>query len=203
MMEEVQMTRGEETGRYPLRVYFDEETEEWIAEVVDLPGCVGVGDSPGEAVEVAGRFVADWIEMAKERGEAVPEPRGLPSASGKFVARVPRSLHARLQERAEIEGTSLNQLVVRYLAEGLRGDSVMDVFDARVASLAEKTAAASLDVLKVLQGLGGWTEAAQPAAYVSTEGWLGGKMASKVPGSTRLRNLLWRGTEVTGAVANG
>jgi antitoxin HicB len=41
------------------------------------------------------------------------------NASGKFVQRLPRSIHARLQSRAKAEGVSLNQLVTAYVAEGL------------------------------------------------------------------------------------
>jgi site-specific DNA-methyltransferase (adenine-specific) len=39
-----------------------------------------------------------------------------PKKSGKFVVRLPRSLHASLEREAEAEGTSLNQLVVAKLA---------------------------------------------------------------------------------------
>lgn len=39
-----------------------------------------------------------------------------PTKSGKFVVRLPRSLHAALEAEAESEGTSLNQLVVTKLA---------------------------------------------------------------------------------------
>lgn len=39
-----------------------------------------------------------------------------PRKSGKFVVRLPRSLHAALEREAEVEGTSLNQLVVTKLA---------------------------------------------------------------------------------------
>ena len=41
--------------------------------------------------------------------------------SGKFVVRVPKSLHAALAAEAEIEGVSLNQLVVVKLAVQLAG----------------------------------------------------------------------------------
>ena len=34
-----------------------------------------------------------WLEVALEDGIPVPEPRPLEAYSGKFVARVPRSLH--------------------------------------------------------------------------------------------------------------
>ena len=39
--------------------------------------------------------------------------------SGKWVQRVPQSLHAKLAARAEKEGVSLNTLVVSLIAEGL------------------------------------------------------------------------------------
>ncbi|HSP01194.1 MAG TPA: toxin-antitoxin system HicB family antitoxin [Thioalkalivibrio sp.] len=39
--------------------------------------------------------------------------------SGKFVARIPRSLHARLAARAKQEGVSMNALVSAFLAESL------------------------------------------------------------------------------------
>jgi antitoxin HicB len=41
------------------------------------------------------------------------------TVSGKFVARVPKSVHAKLSSRAKAEGVSLNTLVVSLLSEGL------------------------------------------------------------------------------------
>lgn len=46
-------------------------------------------------------------------------PGGAPSKSGRFVVRLPRSLHAALEREAIAEGISLNQLVVAKLAVGL------------------------------------------------------------------------------------
>ena len=44
---------------------------------------------------------------------------GTPRKSGRFVVRLPRSLHAALEREAVAEGVSLNQLVVAKLAVGL------------------------------------------------------------------------------------
>jgi hypothetical protein len=44
---------------------------------------------------------------------------GTPKKSGRFVVRLPRSLHAALEREAVAEGVSLNQLVVAKLAVGL------------------------------------------------------------------------------------
>ncbi|OAI52321.1 hypothetical protein AYO44_04745 [Planctomycetaceae bacterium SCGC AG-212-F19] len=43
-----------------------------------------------------------------------------PSKSGRFVVRLPQSLHAALEREAREEGVSLNQLVVAKLAAQLR-----------------------------------------------------------------------------------
>ena len=41
------------------------------------------------------------------------------SASGKVLARLPRSMHMQLTARAKTEGVSLNALVLAFIAEGL------------------------------------------------------------------------------------
>jgi antitoxin HicB len=51
-------------------------------------------------------------------GFPVPEP-GSGGHSGKFIQRVPKSLHARLTARARQEGVSMNTLVTTILAESL------------------------------------------------------------------------------------
>ena len=45
-----------------------------------------------------------------------------PAKSGRFVVRLPKSLHAALEREAVSEGTSLNQLVLAKLAARLRQD---------------------------------------------------------------------------------
>ncbi len=58
-----------------------------------------------------------WLEVSLEDGLPIPEPRNLDDFSGKFVVRVPRSLHRALVESAEQEGVSLNQYVNVALAQ--------------------------------------------------------------------------------------
>ncbi|WP_269470959.1 toxin-antitoxin system HicB family antitoxin [Sulfuritortus calidifontis] len=54
---------------------------------------------------------------------STPDAKGCvktsPAASGRFVTRLPKSVHAKLAERAKAEGVSLNALVLAFIAEGL------------------------------------------------------------------------------------
>lgn len=59
------------------------------------------------------------VDAAQERTGLVAG--ATPRKSGKFIVRLPRSLHAALEAEAEEEGVSLNQLVVTKLAVQLSG----------------------------------------------------------------------------------
>lgn len=50
-----------------------------------------------------------WLESALKHGDPIPEPGE--EASGKFVVRVPKGVHAALARAAEREGVSLNLFV--------------------------------------------------------------------------------------------
>ena len=83
----------------------------------DLPGCRSDGATPEDAIENGRDALASWLAVAKEYDDRVPMP--FSSASGRFVQRVPRSLHAQLVAQAETEGVSLNTLVVSLVSQGL------------------------------------------------------------------------------------
>ncbi len=104
---------------YPFELRPLEETEGggWLIVYPDLPGCMSDGETPEEAMANGRDAVAAWIKAAEEAGRDIPKPGELPS--GKFIARIPRSLHARLTARAKQEGVSMNALVSAFLAESL------------------------------------------------------------------------------------
>lgn len=97
----------------------------WVAEVEELPGCISQGVTPAEALEHLRDAMRAWISVALDDGVEVPEPRSATDYSGRFVVRVPASLHADLVRRAGHEGVSLNQFVTGALAGavGWRGGS--------------------------------------------------------------------------------
>ena len=83
----------------------------------DLPGCMSDGETPEEAIKNGEDAMQCWIEAVKEAGRDVPQPSE--SSSGKFITRIPKSLHARLVSRARQEGVSMNALVSAFIAECL------------------------------------------------------------------------------------
>ncbi len=88
----------------------------FVAEVRELPGCISQGESAEEAVANVHDAMAGWLSVALEDGREIPEPREPSSYSGKFLLRIPRTLHAVLAHQAEEEGVSLNQFVSAALA---------------------------------------------------------------------------------------
>jgi antitoxin HicB len=99
------------------------EPEGYFAvEAPDVPGCIGTGANTMEALADWRAAFAGWVESRLAAGQPIPEPSP-PAAtathSGRFVVRLPRSLHARLVAQAAREGISLNQLTLAYLAEAL------------------------------------------------------------------------------------
>ena len=104
---------------YPLEIFWSEEDEGFIAEAPDLPGCSAWGATEEKAAREAQKAIAAWLEAAHAAGITIPAPsvaEPLDRYSGKFLVRVPRSVHARLARKAKQEGVSLNQLVVSVLA---------------------------------------------------------------------------------------
>ena len=89
-----------------------------LATFPDLPGCMADGETMEEAIKEAEAAYNCWMEACLEWGKDIPAP-GSGGTSGRFVTRVPKSLHARLTARAKQEGVSLNTFVVTKLAEGI------------------------------------------------------------------------------------
>jgi antitoxin HicB len=90
----------------------------WFARIVELPGCMTEGDSPEEALTNLADAMAAWVEVKLEDGDTIPEPSPT-EFSGKFVVRVPKSLHRDIVQRADREGVSLNQFVAIQLARSV------------------------------------------------------------------------------------
>nr|MBA2492712.1 type II toxin-antitoxin system HicB family antitoxin [Gammaproteobacteria bacterium] len=102
---------------FEMRPLSEEEGGGWLITFPDLPGCISDGETPEEAIGNGKDAVVAWVAAMQESGREIPKPGEAPS--GKFIARVPRSIHARLSARAKQEGVSMNALVSAFLAESL------------------------------------------------------------------------------------
>jgi antitoxin HicB len=96
---------------YTIELRNDPEDEGWFVRVKELRGCMSEGDTAEEALAMIREAMELWLEVALEEGIPIPEPRPDEDYSGKFVVRVPRSLHRELVEKAQRQGTSLNQYI--------------------------------------------------------------------------------------------
>lgn len=95
-----------------------DEDGDYVARVDELQGCSAHGATPEEAISNLNEARELWISDCLENGDPVPEPVDLGHLpSGKWLQRVPRSLHRKLARLARNEGVSLNQLVTSILAE--------------------------------------------------------------------------------------
>ncbi len=55
-------------------IYFP-DGDGWGAEVPDLPGCLTCGDTLEEVREGIKEAIQGWIDVAREDGDPIPEPR--------------------------------------------------------------------------------------------------------------------------------
>jgi predicted RNase H-like HicB family nuclease len=88
----------------------------WIAEHPELSGCIADGETAQAALSSLDISRELWIESYLATGHEVPEPQEAPQYSGRFVLRIPKSLHRDLANEAEAEGVSLNSFVSNVLA---------------------------------------------------------------------------------------
>lgn len=64
---------------YHINLFWSDEESAWVADVPDLYPCTAFGATPGEAVAEAQTVIAAWLDVAREQGNPVPEPRYRPA----------------------------------------------------------------------------------------------------------------------------
>lgn len=100
---------------YPYTVVPDDGS--FFIEFPDLPGCMTQVEDASEIGAMADEIRILWLQSAYEDTDLpIPEPV-TKEYSGKFVTRVPKSLHRDLAQAASREGMSLNAYVNYLLAE--------------------------------------------------------------------------------------
>ena len=89
----------------------------------DLPGCISDGETMEEAIENGRDAFISWVSARVDMKKTIPKPVirevNVDNFSGRFVQRVPKSLHARLAMQAKKDGVSLNTFILSIISEGL------------------------------------------------------------------------------------
>lgn len=112
-------TRRFDEYPFELRPLTPEEGAGYLITLPDLPGCMSDGATPEQAVANARDAFSGWIAAYRAEGWEVPRPFATTSLSGRFVQRVPRSVHGQLVLTAQRQGVSVNSLVLTLIARGL------------------------------------------------------------------------------------
>lgn len=106
---------------FEVRPLTEEEGGGYLVSFPDFAECISDGETVEEAIENGRDALKATISALKVNKLPVPSPNSGGVASGKFVARVPKTVHAQLATRAKAEGVSLNALVLTFIAQGLGG----------------------------------------------------------------------------------
>ena len=108
---------------FEVRPLSSEEGGGYLISFPDFAECISDGETVDEAIESGHDALKATVAALKAKKLPIPAPNSGGVASGKFVARVPKTVHAQLATRARAEGVSLNALVLTFIAQGLGGSS--------------------------------------------------------------------------------
>ena len=94
-----------------------EETGGFFAEIEELTGCMSQGETREETLKNLEKSKKMWLESMLKKKKTIPMPEVMKEYSGKFLVRIPTSLHKRIASLAKKEGVSLNQMILSFLSE--------------------------------------------------------------------------------------
>ena len=104
---------------FEIRPLSEEDGGGFLVSFPDFAECISDGETIEEALANGHDALKATIAALKAKKLPVPSPNSGGVVSGKFVARVPKTVHAQLATRAKAEGVSLNTLVLTFIAQGL------------------------------------------------------------------------------------
>ena len=102
---------------YSCRLLWSDEDGGYIATSPEFPDLSAFGATAAEAVSELEALLEDATGAYRDAGWPLPAPLRVREYSGQLRLRLPRSLHGRLVEEAELDGVSLNTLIVSWLSE--------------------------------------------------------------------------------------
>ncbi len=123
-------SHDERLNRYSRRVFYDADDAAYMAVSPEFPSLSAFGPTREEALTELDAAIEGTLATLARRGWPIPNPEPPPAPgdvpSGRFVVRIPRTLHATLVAHAREEGVSLNQYVSYLLATGTGHDTAFE-----------------------------------------------------------------------------
>ena len=101
---------------YTYRVTWSAEDKEHVGLCAEFPSLSWLAATPEKALAGIRRVVAAVVDEMNTAGEPVPEALAEKSYSGRFMVRIPSSVHRTLATEAAEQGVSINRLVSAKLA---------------------------------------------------------------------------------------
>jgi predicted HicB family RNase H-like nuclease len=101
---------------YTYRVTWSSDDNEHVGLCAEFPSLSWLASSPEGALAGIRTVVAEVIKDMKITKESIPEPLSEKKFSGKFMVRVPSTVHRALAIEAAEQGVSINRLVSAKLA---------------------------------------------------------------------------------------
>lgn len=114
-----------------------DESGGYVVSVLEFPGCIAEGDTAEQALKNFEEAAESWIDVSLSHGREIREPIDFDGYSGKLALRLPRSLHRQIAELADIEGASINQLLVSAISFYVGETSCGNAFDRELTKFRE------------------------------------------------------------------
>lgn len=108
------------------RMLVPDETGGYTSEIMEFRGCFSEGDTPEEAFSNLEEAAFNWVKAALKQGLTIPPPFSTEGYAGRFVLRLPKTIHRQAAEMARRDNVSLNQFVLSAVSARL---GVLDLFE--------------------------------------------------------------------------
>lgn len=135
-------------SHYSISVFWSAEDNGFIALVSEFPGLSAFGETREEAVKEAEIALSGMIDLYQEEGDPLPDPTSLPGYSGQLRIRIPKDLHASLARNAQVQGVSLNTLIVHKLSQAPDQEELLNI-KSEIKGLSQTMAACCSELHKI------------------------------------------------------
>lgn len=122
------------------RLLLRDSPDMFSAEIPEFPGCFAQGATANEAYQNLEEAAKSWIEVSLAEGHEIPPPMASHGYSGRYLLRLPRSLHRLAAIKAARDSMSLNQGITNAIAAWVGADDLYNRVAEKLTDLAKSQA---------------------------------------------------------------